>query len=402
MTFDSKKVYLLVGCLGGLGRSLSRWMMLRGARNFVFLGRSGCRKPEARRLVSRLRNAGATVTVVQGDVCSQDDVNMAVAACEPLPIGGVVQAAMGLSEALFSHMTSDAWHKAIQPKLTGSWNLHTALESHDEALDFFLLASSVSGSVGTATESNYCAANAFLDAFAHWRRSQNKPAVSIGLGMISEVGYLHENPEIESLLLRRGVQPLDEDEFLQIIDMALAPETNEPDRPGMSHVLTGLEPTRVHELLSRGYDVSHATIQDPRASIIAGAFRHGHKENRPEDVSGRIHLASPPWLKTAPTNVVRILAEEMDAPSMLDAILRLTRKQFSTLILVPLEHIDDNKSLSAFGVDSMIAAELRSWIWTALKVDIPFVDILGHHNSLRTLSHTISRELARRVAAKVD
>lgn len=29
--FNPDKVYLLIGCLGGLGRSLSRWMMTRGA-----------------------------------------------------------------------------------------------------------------------------------------------------------------------------------------------------------------------------------------------------------------------------------------------------------------------------------------------------------------------------------
>ncbi|RYP41540.1 hypothetical protein DL767_000967 [Monosporascus sp. MG133] len=53
--FDPGGSYLLVACLGSLGRSLSRWMMARGARRFIFLGRSGCDKPTARRLVSRLR-----------------------------------------------------------------------------------------------------------------------------------------------------------------------------------------------------------------------------------------------------------------------------------------------------------------------------------------------------------
>ncbi|KAI1090751.1 hypothetical protein F5B19DRAFT_306371 [Rostrohypoxylon terebratum] len=54
--FDSEKVCLLVGCFGGLGRSLSRWMATRGARNFVFLSRSGCDKPDAADLVLSLRS----------------------------------------------------------------------------------------------------------------------------------------------------------------------------------------------------------------------------------------------------------------------------------------------------------------------------------------------------------
>lgn len=173
-----------MGCLGGLGRSLSRWMLARGARNFVFLGRSGCDKPDAQKLVSRLQGTGANVVVVRGDVSVASDVRTAVQACEATGkrLGGVVQAAMGLREAIFSQMTSEAWHIGVDCKWAGTWNLHTAIQGHDESLDFFLMTSSNSGSVGVATEANYCASNGFLDAFARWRRSQGKPAISVGLG----------------------------------------------------------------------------------------------------------------------------------------------------------------------------------------------------------------------------
>jgi hypothetical protein len=45
--FDANKVYLLVGCLG---RSLSRWMMSRGAQHGIFVGRSSAYKPNAQEL----------------------------------------------------------------------------------------------------------------------------------------------------------------------------------------------------------------------------------------------------------------------------------------------------------------------------------------------------------------
>jgi NAD(P)-dependent dehydrogenase (short-subunit alcohol dehydrogenase family) len=185
------KVYLLVGCLGGLGRSLSRWMLSRGARNFVFMGRSGSDKPSAEELLVSLRASGAHVTVVRGDISKASDVDNAVQACLSVgvPIGGVVQAAMGLHEELFSTMSCANWHKSVQPKWAGSWNLDKSLEGLEDALDFLVLTSSMAGSIGLATEGNYCAANAFLDAFAHWRRTQGKTAISVGLGMISEVGH---------------------------------------------------------------------------------------------------------------------------------------------------------------------------------------------------------------------
>lgn len=89
----------MVGCLGGLGRSISRWMASRGARNFVFLGRSGTDKPESQALVEDLVRNGAAVTVVRGDVSSYHDVKAAFSRASA-PIGGVVQAAMGLDVSL--------------------------------------------------------------------------------------------------------------------------------------------------------------------------------------------------------------------------------------------------------------------------------------------------------------
>ena len=92
---DPKKSYILVGCLGGLGRSISKWMMARGARKFVFLGRSGTDKKSARMLVEELEFGGAHVRVVRGDASNFSDVQRLVDdACTN--IGGVIQAAMGL------------------------------------------------------------------------------------------------------------------------------------------------------------------------------------------------------------------------------------------------------------------------------------------------------------------
>ncbi|KAM3064981.1 hypothetical protein ACMFMG_001189 [Clarireedia jacksonii] len=329
LIFDPEKVYLLIGCLGGLGRSLSHWMISRGARHFVFLGSPSSDKPSAQDLVSRLENAGAHVTVVRGDVVQAADIkrscgslqshwktywrylavhdtlcssevravtsparkilflasktqeltsqlsgemlsrllilNAAVEACKATgkPIGGVIQATMGLHEALFTRMSHQGWHTGIQPKWKGTWNLHNALEGNDEALDFFLLTSSVSGSVATATESNYCVVNGFLDPFARWRRSQGKKAISAGLGIISEVGHLHKNPEIEALLLRKGIQPLNEEEFLHVIDLSLSGPGGDFEATGVpahsvdyTYMLTGLKPPGLRKLLDKGFDIT--------------------------------------------------------------------------------------------------------------------------------------------------
>lgn len=367
--------------------------MNRGARNFTFLGRSGCDKPSAQELVENLRKSGATVEVVRGDVVSREDVIKAISACA-LPIGGVIQAAMGLHEALFTKMSHKAWHTGIQPKWQGTWNIHHALEGKDDKLDFFLLTSSVSGSVGTATESNYCSANHFMDCFARYRRSLGKPACSLGLGMISEVGYLHENPEIEALLLRKGIQPLNEEEFLQVVDLSIAgkPFANgaEYDKLSRSHILTGLEPLAIRELLKKGFDVNNNTMQDPRSVLLSASLESDNSEG---DSSSAPSVTAPWAAGLAPDLLKAFASDSASAATMNEAILGLVRKRFSNLILMPLDKVDDSRSLAQYGMDSMIAAEYRTWFWTVFKVDIPFMDILSATNSLRTLTSLVETKL---------
>ncbi|KAF4637479.1 hypothetical protein G7Y89_g579 [Cudoniella acicularis] len=172
-------------------------------------------------------------------------------------------------------MPNESWDTAIDPKVVGTWNLHKAIKGRDSELDFFLTTSSISGSVGTATESNYCSVNYFLDVFARYRRSRGLPATSIGLGMISEVGYLHENPEIEALLLRKGIQAINEDELIQIIDIALTNTSTIPhayDKLAGAHLLTGLEPFGLKEFRKKGFEGTNPTLDDPRAAVLAAAL----------------------------------------------------------------------------------------------------------------------------------
>ena len=97
LSFSSDATYLLVGCLGGLGRSLTSWMMKKGARNFAFLSRSGADSLQASILVEALEAAGANVQVMRGDASVRSDVDRAVRDVpNDRPIRGVIQAAMVL------------------------------------------------------------------------------------------------------------------------------------------------------------------------------------------------------------------------------------------------------------------------------------------------------------------
>ncbi|KAL2824216.1 hypothetical protein BDW59DRAFT_147657 [Aspergillus cavernicola] len=377
--FSPDKSYVMVGCLGGLGRTLSRWMVGRGARKFAFLGRSGLDKSVARKLVEDLEASGAECVVVRGDVCSVDDVNRVIAAASDQgPLGGVVQAAMGLNEAIFSVMSNEYWHTGIDPKVHGTWHLYNSLHAggHEASLDFFLMTSSVSGSVGTATEANYCSGNHFLDLFARHLRGKGLPAVAIGLGMISEVGYLHENPEIEAILLRKGIQAIDADELLQLIDLALSSNSqmgihHAHDELAVAHILTGLEAFGLKELRKKGFDGSYPALDDPRANLLASALEVG-------GLSGPSHGGD----GNLPGEVVK----QMEGGDTLSqAVLDHIRRRFGNLVLMKYDAVDVDKPLAHYGMDSMIGAEFRSWFYQSMKVDVPLVMLLGNTCTLKSL-----------------
>lgn len=100
--FREDATYLLVGCLGGLGRSLTSWMRARGAKRFAFLSRSGTDSKQAAILVQDIEAAGIDCQVIRGDVTSQKDVADALKSIPSrFPVRGVVHAAMVLRVSLF-------------------------------------------------------------------------------------------------------------------------------------------------------------------------------------------------------------------------------------------------------------------------------------------------------------
>ncbi|KAI0529971.1 putative polyketide synthase [Xylaria digitata] len=299
--FSPEHTYFLVGCLGGIGRSLTAWMMEFGARRFTFLSRSGTDSESAAKLVSDIKTKGATVQVVRGDATSKADVVRAIREVPSnYPIKGVIHAAMVLRGGLFHSMTFENWKTSVEPKVLGAMNLHSALA--DTNLDFFIMTSSVSGILGTPGQSNYAAANSYLDALPRHRTARGMAATSLILPMV---------------LGSKGMYGIDDVRF--------------------SHV--------VHDIkISKG-----------DASNSAGAH----------SILTTIRNSS------SPQEAVAAVIEHF--------IGKLARM----LMMSPEDFDPDNKSISSYGIDSMVGAELRSWIFKEYRLDIVFQQLLGSTFTIR-------------------
>jgi myxalamid-type polyketide synthase MxaB len=188
VTIDATHTYVITGGLGALGLLTAQRLVDLGARHVTLVGRGADPAPEVVPLAKRLRER-AEVTVLQGDVADPDDMDRIVAALTAAgrPVGGIVHAAGSLADAPVSAQTWQSIDAVCRPKVYGAWLLHQAAQSFPD-LKFFIGYSSAASVIGAPGQSNYAAANAFLDTLCRWRAAKGLPALSINWGPWGGVG----------------------------------------------------------------------------------------------------------------------------------------------------------------------------------------------------------------------
>jgi acyl transferase domain-containing protein/NADPH:quinone reductase-like Zn-dependent oxidoreductase/acyl carrier protein/SAM-dependent methyltransferase/GNAT superfamily N-acetyltransferase len=178
--------YLITGGLGGLGLRVARWLVERGARQLALIGR---RPPDeaARSQLMELEERGVEVIVAQADVANREQLAGVLARLDArYPLRGVIHAAGALDDGGLKGQSWERFARVLAPKVLGAWHLHTLTQ--DSPLDFFVLFSSVAALLGSMGQGNHAAANAFLDALAHYRRAHGLPGLAINWGAWSEIG----------------------------------------------------------------------------------------------------------------------------------------------------------------------------------------------------------------------
>ncbi len=176
--------YLVSGGLGALGLLAAEWLVKAGAGEVILTSRSAPTAEVEARLAA-LRSDGAMVVVARGDVAVYSDVDRIVKSTFH-PVGGVIHAAGVLADSALLRLDAERLHIPFGPKGDGTYNLHEATRA--QPLDFFVVYSGGASLLGSPGQANYAAANAFLDAFASWRRRQGLPGIAIGWGAWAEVG----------------------------------------------------------------------------------------------------------------------------------------------------------------------------------------------------------------------
>ena len=177
-------VYLITGGLGGVALGLAERLATEYQARLVLFGRTPVpprdqwdailarpgTSDEVRRRLTGLRTLeakGAEVVVVAGDVADVTDLRRAVDLAHERfgGLDGVLHAAGVPGIGMIQFKTTADVDRVLRPKIAGTIALTEALR--DKPVEFVILFSSITSATGGgAGQLDYCAANAFLDAYA--------------------------------------------------------------------------------------------------------------------------------------------------------------------------------------------------------------------------------------------
>lgn len=355
--------YVISGGMGALGLLIARWLVKQGARHLVLLGR---RSPSAKAqaVIDTLESAGAQVLIGQADVAKAEELAQVltqVGVTMP-PLRGIIHAAGVLDDGVILQQEWSRFDKVMAPKVAGTWNLHTLTK--EMPLDFFILFSSSAALFGSPGQSNYAAANAFMDAFAYYRQEQGLPALSINWGGWADVGMAAGvGSQNNQRWAAMGVELIVPEQGVQVLDQLLSGSTAQ----------MGVFPIRWATFVQQFGGLVPPFLAEMARSIP-------QRETAVQTTT----TAQPAFMQQLEAALVS---------ERRDLLLAHVRSQaLRTLALDPTHTIAPDRPLLDLGLDSLMAVELRNALSTSLGRPLP-ATLLFDYPTIGALTDYLSKEV---------
>jgi NADP-dependent 3-hydroxy acid dehydrogenase YdfG/acyl carrier protein len=341
--------YLITGGCGGLGLRTAQWLVAKGARCLVLIGRSGAASSAAREAVAQLEQAGGRVIVARADVSNAADMQAVfkgIQASLP-PVRGIIHAAGILDDGVLLRQDSERLRRVLAPKVTGTWILHQL--TRDMPLDFFVCFSSAAALLGTAGQGNYAAANAFLDTFVSYRQAQDLPGLSISWGPWAQAGMVAEMGSREQQrLLNQGWGVIAPEQGLRALDVLL----------GQREAHVGVLPVDWSRFVERYSGVGLPPVLTELVRFVAPQVLGEQASTQHQTLRQRLQ----------------------ETPVAEHQALLLTSLQtwVATILgLIPAEQPEPHQSLHDLGFDSLMHTELRNKVMTELATNITLAEFIN-------------------------
>jgi acyl transferase domain-containing protein/NADPH:quinone reductase-like Zn-dependent oxidoreductase/acyl carrier protein len=269
--------YLVTGGTRGIGLATARHLVDCGARQVVVVGRNAPQEP-----------LGDHLIFMRADVAKPEEIAGVLDEIRRHlpPLRGVVHAAGVIDDGVLIQQTAERFARVLAPKVAGARHLHELTLA--DPLDFFVLYSSLAGLFGSAGQSAYSAANAYLDALAQKRRASGLPAVSIAWSAWAGTGMAAQQTRVgEHLSINDGLALFDRAIRLGAANVAIipnqrratveaAPRKIEIKRSLLDHLQTAVEGDRkrllideITRLAARVLATDAAKLADSRRPLNA-------------------------------------------------------------------------------------------------------------------------------------
>ncbi|MFI1019135.1 type I polyketide synthase, partial [Streptomyces sp. NPDC020965] len=366
-------VVLVTGGTGGLGALVARHVVVeRGVRRLVLVSRRGLGAPGAVGLVAELEGLGAVVEVVACDV--SDRVALAgVVGGIGSELSAVVHTAGVVDDGVVESMSVGRVASVFGPKADAAWFLHEL--TRDMGLSAFVLFSSMAGTVGGGGQSNYAAANAYLDGLAEYRRGLGLAATSLAWGLWEEstgMGSRLTDADLDRMS-RSGIRTLSIEDGLALFDAALA-----ADRPTVM-------PAHFDIPALRGQGESLA----PVFRTLAGPPARRSAAVTPRDIAAATE-----------SSLTDRLAG-LDAEGRRALVLGVVRAQVAqVLAYASPDLVEPERAFQDLGFDSLTAVELRNGLTAIAGVRLP-ATLVFDYPSTDILTDFLLAELSDEIPAAV-
>lgn len=340
--------YLVAGNVGTLDAAIAKYLTKLGAHRLIVCQGSGI---EA--VADDIRKLGTDVAVIPGNASSQPFMDQLRDASAGVPIRGIILGDVDVQDTDLRFLNYADWSAAIEPTTTGIISLQEAFGAN---LDFFLLLNRTSSVVGGPEQSIADAIGAFRDSFARSQALLGFPVKAIDIGTVQKDESDDVNGDVSSPPLAPDVRSQTVEEVLAVINYAM--QNPVAESPAQGQIVLGAS-----QFTPDASSSSSTPTQRPDA-------RFAHVWSR----------AAPRAAKSGDDDefdVQAALRSVPDADAAVQAVYTGLKQKLARLLAVPTKEIQPDRSVSSYGVDSLISVELRNWITGHLGGHVQMLELMS-------------------------
>ncbi|KAJ5494215.1 Acyl transferase/acyl hydrolase/lysophospholipase [Penicillium fimorum] len=366
--------YVIVGGTGGIGLDIASWLPDKGAKNLVLVSRGGIKTEKAQQTIRDLISQGVNVEICRCDVADKQSVeqNLVPLLARMPTARGVVYGAMVLRDTLFEKLSFADYQTVVMPRVNGIWNVQQSLITTDASVDFFVSLSSASSFIGNMGQSPYAASGTFMAALSQYPETAKMRCSTIDLPVVRGIGYLSDEKKRETVSKQLGTDSVDATDIRGLVTAAIR---NEFDVSFEGHCVAGFEGIKSTPASAQPFWVNDAKLSHLlRLCTLGGGGALTELAQNNTEISPALAIRQ---------SKTREAAELIIGSAVLTKI--------SSILMRPREDLDPAAPIMVYGLDSLVAIEIRNWITRELEANLQILVILTS-DSIPALSETILKK----------